>query len=278
MQVGRINTLKVVRKTDLGYMLSNGKNEVLMHHKEALNEVNINDMVEAFVFYDKQGRLCATTKDVFATLDKPGFATVIEVVSNLGVFVDINTSKDILISKDYLPYDTSNWPLVDEKILIGLKVKKDKIVGKPLNKFEIDDLGNETLYDINTLLDATVYRVGENGVNLVTDDLVNVFVHKSMIRDTYHLGQRVSVKIVYKGKQGYSGSLIDNKEKMIVPDKQLILKYLELNNGKLRLDAKSSSEEIENLLHISRKAFKRALGGLYKDHIVDFKDGYTIKL
>lgn len=65
---------------------------------------------------------------------------------------------------------------------------------------------------------------------------------------------------------------------MIDSDREIILNYLTVNGGKMHIDAKSSSEEIEAKLHLSRKAFKRALGGLYKDHIVDFKDGYTIKI
>ena len=185
---------------------------------------------------------------------------------------------DILISKDYLPYAYNMWPNVDDTLLIELKVKKDTIVGKPLNRFEIDDIHTDVSYEINTYQEAYVYRIGEAGINCVTKDMVNVFVHKSMIRDTYHVGQMVVVKIVYKNASGYNGSFIEHKEKMIDSDREIILNYLTVNGGKMHIDAKSSSEEIEAKLHLSRKAFKRALGGLYKDHIVDFKDGYTIKI
>lgn len=275
MQAGKNQILKVQRKTDLGYMLSDGKDEVLLHYKEANKELNINDEVEVFLYFDKKGRLTATANEVCVTVEQVGFASVVETISNLGAFVSINTPKDVLISKDYLPYNHELWPNVGDKILICLKEKRDSLVAKPLNKYEIDDLKSEKTYELGETVKAYAYRFGSEGINFVTEDLVNIFVHKSMYRDTYHMGQLLDVKIIHRGKSGYNGSLVGNKEDMIDPDKELIIRYLKANGGKLRLDAKSSSEEIEALLHISRKAFKRALGGLYKDRVVDFEDGYT---
>ena len=276
MQAGIIQTLRVNRKTDLGYMLSDGKEEVLLHFKEANGELAINQEVDVFLYFDKKGRLTATANSVSVTLDQVGFSTVVETISNLGAFVSINTPKDILISKDYLPYNHELWPNVGDKILITLKQKRDSLIAKPLNKYEIDDLKSEVTYEIGQTVQAYAYRFGNEGINFVTTDLVNIFVHKSMYRENYRMGQLLDVKIIHRGKNGYNGSLVGNKEDMIDPDKELILTYLKANGGKLRLDAKSSSEEIEALLHISRKAFKRALGGLYKDRVVEFQDGYTI--
>ena len=47
------------------------------------------------------------------------------------------------------------------------------------------------------------------------------------------------------------------------------------HNNSMKLTAKSSSEEVFKVLKMSRKAFKRAYGGLYKDHIIDFDDYKT---
>ena len=41
----------------------------------------------------------------------------------VGVFVDINTPKDVLISKDNLPYKESEWPNVDDTLFVSLKIK-----------------------------------------------------------------------------------------------------------------------------------------------------------
>lgn len=276
MQAGLIYELKVVRNTDLGYMVSDGEEEILLHYNDMASEPKIDDVLKCFIYFDKKGRLCATTKEVKVTLNKPGFVEVVESVSNLGVFVSINTGKDILISKDYLPYDKNRWPSVGDQVLVALKLKRDTLTAKPLNTLEVEELGSTVEYELNALVEAFVLRVGDAGLNLVTKDLVNVFVHKSMVRNIHRLGEAVVVKIIHIGEKGYNGSLIANKEQMIDPDKELIVEFLKANGGRIRLDAKSSSEEIEAIIHISRKAFKRALGGLYKDKVVDFQDGYTI--
>ncbi len=151
-------------------------------------------------------------------------------------------------------------------------------MAKPLNRYEIDDLKSNAKYELGSYIEAYVYRIGDAGINLVTKDMVNVFVHKSMYRENYRVGQMVVVKVIHEASSGYNGSLIEQKEKVIDSDKEILLRYLEANGGKMKLDAKSSSEEIEAKIHLSRKAFKRALGGLYKDRVVDFKDGYTIKI
>ena len=278
MNAGRIYELKVLRKTDLGYMLGSEEDDVLLHFKESDKEYKTGDIAKVFIYYDKKGRPCATCNTPFVTVDNPGFVNVVEVISNLGVFVNNNTGKDLLISKDNLPYDKKIWPVVDDKLLVELKVKSDTILAKPLNRYEIDDLRSEAKYELGSYVEAYIYRIGDAGINMVTMDMVNVFVHKSMYRDNYRIGQMAVVKIIHEASSGYNGSLIEQKEKVIDSDKEILLRYLDANGGKMKLDAKSSSEEIEGKLHLSRKAFKRALGGLYKDRIVDFKDGYTIKI
>ena len=59
--------------------------------------------------------------------------------------------------------------------------------------------------------------------------------------------------------------------------KQKIIDKLEENFGLLHLSDKSSPEEIKDELQMSKKNFKKALGGLYKDKIVEIMDN-KIKL
>jgi predicted RNA-binding protein (virulence factor B family) len=65
------------------------------------------------------------------------------------------------------------------------------------------------------------------------------------------------------------------KEEMIDGDKELILAYIKKHNGRIKITAKTEATIIERELKMSRKAFKRAYGGLYKDHVIDFDDEGT---
>ena len=275
------NTLKVLRKSDLGYMLTDNQTEVLLHFREANdNELNPGDMIDVFIYTDKQGRLCATLNTPTVTVTTPGFASVVETISNLGVFLSINCGKDILLSKDYLPYNKELWPEVDDKILVSLKFKGEKgVTAKPLNRFEIIDLNNNpSKYALNEEVEGYVIRTGDEGIGVVSKDMQYIFIHKTHLRKSYRLGEAVKPKIIMVKRDEYNGTLTENKEHMIDSDAEIILNYLKKNNGRMSLTAKSSSEEVERILKLSRKAFKRALGNLYKEHKIDCKEDETILL
>ncbi len=277
MKIGEINNLKVLRKSDLGYMLADSfDEEVLLHFNEAKGEYKSGDFVKVFIYYDKKHRLCATENTPNVTLSHPGFANVVEKITGTGVFVSNNTGKDVLISTDYLPYDYSLWPNVDDVIPVSLKIKRDTIVGKLVNHIDLVEFATERKYEIGEIVEAYVIRVTEAGCSLATRDFKSIFVHHSMLREKLHVGQRVDVKIVYiKNNNEYNGSLIEQKENQIDPDKEYLLSYLKAHNNQMPLDSKSSSEDVLKILNMSRKAFKRALGGLYKEEKVYFKDDKT---
>jgi predicted RNA-binding protein (virulence factor B family) len=71
------------------------------------------------------------------------------------------------------------------------------------------------------------------------------------------------------------GSLNKVKEEMVESDEKIILDYLKANGGKMPFTAKTTAEEIEEVFHMSRKAFKRALGDLYKKREVYFDENST---
>jgi len=271
------NELKVLRKSDLGFMLTDGNTEVLLHFREAAgNEYNAGDTVKVFIYLDKEGRLNATHNEPTVTMSKPGFAEVVESVSNLGVFVNINVGKDILISKDYLPYNYDLWPEIGAKLFIELKVKKNHASAKIVNRFEIiDHTPSDVVYHLEDIATAYVVRSGDEGVGCVTEDGAYIFVHKTHLRKAYKLGEVIYPKIIKVNGTEYNGTLTDNKEYMIDPDSEMLLKYIEAHGGSIPYTAKSSAEEVEKEFKISRKAFKRALGALYKGHKVICTDTET---
>lgn len=275
INLGKYNKLKVVRKSDLGYMLSDGTDEILMHFKQANGELEIGKEITVFVYSDKEKRPCATMEEVKATISEPGFVKVIEVLPKIGVFVDNNTTKDVLISKDYLPYGEETWPQVDDMLFIRLKEKKNILVGKPLNRFDILELHSEFKYEDYQSVLGYVCRINEKGIGIVTVDKVYVFVPLSQLRGVYRMGQEVNVTITKVVSGECYGTLNAHKEVLVDTDKQLILDYLKSHHGVMKLSAKSSSEEIERTLKMSRKAFKRALGSLYKERIVETDDEKT---
>jgi hypothetical protein len=96
-----------------------------------------------------------------------------------------------------------------------------------------------------------------------------------MIKRKIRYGQEVEVKVTYHSEKGYSGSLVAQKEVAIYDDANTILSYV-IRNGGMYLTSDSTPEEIDRIFKMSKKAFKRALGHLYKERKIDFVDGKTI--
>jgi uncharacterized protein len=272
--VGKVNQLIVKRKTVIGYMLMDGQDEVFLHNNESLHlPLKEQQKVDAFLYYDQKGRLAATLKQPLITIESPAFLKVNAIHPNLGVFVDMGIAKDLLLSKDYLPYNQSLWPIEDDEVLVHLKVK-NKLVAKLANKEELKPIHERPL-EIKETVEAIVHKIGREGIHLVTQTQQLIFVHHTMIKKEYRIGEKVEVKITFHSEQGYSGSLIAQKEDQMQIDAKLILKHLEQRKN-MPLTANSNKEDIEKMFQMSKKAFKRALGHLYKQRKIVFNDNQTI--
>lgn len=275
IKIGEINTLKVKRKTDIGYMLTDGVEDVFLHFNES-NHQNLQDnqTVTAFLYYDAKARLAATLSTPIITVSKADFVVVKEINYELGVFVGNNISKDMLVSKDYLPYDFKLWPEKGDTLFCSLKLK-NRLVAKPLNKVEIP-LKPETKLGFQQQVDAYVIHAGKEGLNMMTQEGHLIFVHHTQMRRPYRLGEKANVRIARINETDYSGSLIEVKEKMMDQDAEMIYAYLVQNGGQMPFTSDSDKDAIYATFNLSKKAFKRALGRLYSERKVIFQDDQTI--
>lgn len=274
IKIGETQTLTVDRKTDIGYMLTSNQDEIFLHFNESLHQtLNPGDLVDAFLYLDHKGRVAATLKIPYISVERPAFLMVKDVVPSLGVFLDMGISKDLLLSKDDLPFDYDLWPIVGDEIYVVLHIK-GKMVAKLASKSDIL-LEPEQPLNVKDELLAHVQNIGKHGLNLLSKEGHLIFVHQSMYQGKYRLGQRVSVTVTFISEKGINGSLIEQKEVKIYDDANVILSHL-IRHGDINLDSDSSPEDIKNAFNMSKKAFKRALGHLYKERKIDFVDGKTV--
>lgn len=280
MSLGHIEKYKVLRETQLGYVL--GKNEdseieYFLHRNECCGKTPIvDDYLDAFIYVDKKGREAATLHMPTITCDKVGMGEIVDVKNDLGAFVNIGISKDILLSKDDLPLNYRIWPKVGDKVACAMKIRARKLILRLASKNEI--IKEKTDYELaeGEKVDAYVYRITEDGINLVTEDMNVIFVYKTNYRGFYHLGEKAQVRIIRKNLEDYSGTLIEQKEVQIQDDKNIILEYLKKHNGVMMITEDSSPELINRLFNMSKKAFKNALGGLLKSNLIEIEDDKII--
>lgn len=274
--IGENQKLTVDRKTDIGYMLTSEQDEVFLHFNESLHQpLNPGDLVDAFLYLDHKGRVAATLKDPFITINKPSFLTVKDVHPNLGVFLDMGISKDVLLSQDDLPSNTALWPIAGDKVYVVLHIK-GKMVAKLATRADIILEPKDEL-KVKDEVVAYLQNIGRHGLNFLSEEGHLVFVHESMYQGLYRLGQEVKINVTFISDKGVNGSLIEQKEVKIFDDANIVLSTL-IRQGDLDLDSNSSPEDIKQIFDMSKKAFKRAIGRLYKERKIDFVDGKTVLL
>lgn len=275
LMIGEVNRMVVNRKTDIGYMLDLGLDQVFLHNNESLHkELKAGETVDAFLYFDNKGRLAATLKTPLITVKKPGFLKVSDIKEDLGVFLDMGIAKEVLLSYEDLPRNHEKWPIIGYTLYVMLRVK-GKLVAKLASKTDVI-LKPEKELELKSSVKAIVQKIGQEGVNLLTPDGHFVFVHHTMIKNELRLGEEVEVKVTYLSEKGYTGSLADQKEVQRFDDSNIILSYLIRQEGIMPLTSDSTPEEIDKVFNMSKKAFKRALGNLYKERKINFEDGKTI--
>lgn len=274
MEIGKINNLEVVRKTDLGYILKKEDKEVFLHNNETnYKELNIGEKVNSFLYFDFKNRITATLHLPSLTLNEQKFLEVVEVNNRLGVFVDIGIQKDLLVSKDDLPLNFNYWPQKGDMLYVKM-ILKNRLLGKPLLLSEIKEFAQFNL-KVNDKVSCYVVQRSENGLNCLTENNHLIFIHHTQKRKNYRIGEQIEVTINRVYDETLNGTLIKQKEEMMHVDSETILNYLKENN-ELRLTNHSSPEEIRKIFPMSKKAFKRAVGILYKENVIKFSENSII--
>jgi uncharacterized protein len=278
LHAGTVVTLEVIRKADFGYFLSNGSTDVLLHKNEQQGEVEMGQKVGVFLFQDKQGRLAATMTIPEVQIGSYGWCEVVDVKKQLGVFVDIGISKDILIHKDDLPKIEEVWPQVEGKLYCTLKTDKHgRLLGKLATENIMKSLFVKAERDVfNKNVQGIVYRTLHTGTFIITEEGYRGFIHESQRNAEPHVGDTVSGRIIDVKKDGtVNVSLLKRGYEKLDDDSEKIYSYLEGRGGSMPYTDKSAPEDIKKRFHMSKASFKRALGRLMKAGKVYQQDGWT---
>ncbi|GAB3068961.1 CvfB family protein [Virgibacillus ainsalahensis] len=278
LQAGTIQTLNVLRKIETGYVLKKDMQEVLLHHNETEKELEIDQDIEVFLYLDKKSQMIATTKLPTIVMDEYGWAEVVEVIPKLGAFVNIGTSKEILVSTDDLPLFEDVWPETGDWLFITLGIdQKGRLLALPATEGIIAreiELAPEEL--LNKPITGTVYHTSREGSAIITDDDYRGFIHYTERKEEPRLGELVHGRVIDVKEDGtLNVSLRPLKKHSMGEDAEAILARLKESGGQIPFSDKSDPEDIRGTFLISKAAFKRALGKLMKEGKIEQRDGNT---
>lgn len=278
MEIGTIQTMTVDRKIDSGYVLKKDMTEALLHHNETESALEVEQDVDVFLYQDKKGNLTATTKLPEVVMDEYGWGKVVSVLPNLGVFVDIGTTKEFLVSKDDLPLFENVWPKEEDMLFVTLgKDRKGRLLAIPATEGVMQrefEHAPESL--LNQKVTGRVYHTSREGTAILTNEHYRGFIHHTERKNEPRLGELVEGRVIEVRFDGTLNiSLRPLKQHGIIEDSDLILTHLKEHDGVIPFSDKSDPEDIRGTFNISKAAFKRALGKLMKEGKIEQRDGKT---
>jgi uncharacterized protein len=283
---GTIRSLKVAREVPPnGYFLTDGTNEVLLHYSEISGKIEAGEQVDVFLFHDTADRLAATMKRPLVTLGEIALLEVVDIHHRFGVFLEMGLGRNLLLPYKQLPEMEQLRPQIGDKVYVGLAHdRQGRLLAKLAGEEELSELcvrAPSTWQ--NQWVDARVYKPLQMGSFVVCDAGVLGFGVIGMIpaperTDMLRLGQTVNVRVTYvreeDGRVNLSMRLL--KERGRDDDAQRILEALrDRPNGALPYSDQTSADIIAQRFGMSKGAFKRALGKLMKDGLIEQKENWT---
>jgi predicted RNA-binding protein (virulence factor B family) len=264
IELGKVQKLKVIRMTKIGAFLNtqygSDEEDILLPRNQVSQDIETGDEVEVFVYKDSEDRMIATMKKPGITLGEIAPLRVAD-ISKFGAFLDWGLEKDL-----FLPFKEQTYEVKkDGEYLVGLYIDKSNRLCASMDIYKL--LSSESPYKEKERVTGTIYQINEEmGAFVAVDNKYSGLIPRKEFYGDYKYGDRVEVRIKKVREDGkLELSLRKEIYDQIEDDAGMIMDRLALNGGKLSLNDSSSPEEINAVLKMSKAAFKRAAGRLFKE-------------
>ncbi|MDW9378907.1 S1 RNA-binding domain-containing protein [Chryseobacterium sp. JV558] len=265
MQLGKTQTLTISEKINSGWILVDESGEKAFLPKIFMqDEKEIGEEVAVFVYQDDD-KLKATTEIPLAEV---GEFAVMSCVQSLpsGAFMDWGIIKDL-----FIPYKQQKTKIIEGKrYLVYIYVDEDMELITGTTKFKRNPQYDDLPFQKGDKVDLLMMNESELGWNVIINkQYIGLIYVSDVFKKLYPLSEETGYIKAIREDGKIDITLQPDGFENIDEFKQKILNKLEENYGLLYVSDKSSPEEIKDELGMSKKNFKKAIGGLYKDKIID---------
>ncbi|CAG20418.1 MULTISPECIES: S1 RNA-binding domain-containing protein [Photobacterium] len=276
IKIGQYNTLEVVKLVDFGVFLYGGEDigNILLPKNSVPAGTQLGDELNVFIYFDSQDDIIATTTEPLVQVGEFAKLRVVG-VSSFGAFVDWGLVKDLLV-----PFSEQRRKL-EEGDNVMLRVYTDKASGRIVGSTKFNRFLDNTPADYTVDQEVKVviieitdlgYKVAieneHSGLIFKTESFGKLFVGKKLRAFVKEL--RPDGKISLSLQKAGRGKVDDLSDK--------VLKSLERKGGFMPLSDKSSPDEIFEAFRTSKATFKKTIGGLYKQGLIEItREGIQLK-
>ena len=268
--IGKTNSLVIIRDSDQGFYLDGGNlGEILLPNRYVPENLEQGEEIDVFVYRDSEDRLVAITDKPLCEVGSFATLEVLTVNEKIGAFLDWGLPKDLL-----LPFAEQIGrvrPGQQVVVYVMLDDRSNRIIATEktnrfLNKTEPE-------YQPGEGVSLIVLERTPLGFNCVVNNSHRGLLYHSDLHNPLRIGQAVDGYV----KKIRPGGLIDLSLSesgfgRVLSLSDQILDALKANGGHLNIGDRSSPEKIQRVFGTSKKAYKKAIGTLYRKRLISVGD------
>ena len=277
MIFGKKQTLVMIKRVEFGIYLAetmkDAENKVLLPKKQVPADMEVGDPIDVFLYKDSNDRPIATVKEPKLTLGQTARLRVVS-VGKVGAFLDWGLEKDL-----FLPYrEQTTQVKAGDEVIAALYLDKSERLCATMKVYPY--LQKESPYQKDDVVTGMVYEISHNfGAFVAVDDKYSALIPKKELYGELHVLQQISARVTGVKEDGKLDLGIRQKAHLqMSEDADKVLSLLREKKGFLPLHDKSSPDQIRETIGMSKNEFKRAIGHLYKEHLITLEsDGIRLK-
>ncbi len=270
VEIGKYNVLKVVKDLDFGLYLDGGEElgEILLPRRYVPVNCTVDTELEVFIYLDSEDRLIATTEMPNAIVGEFAYLKAVS-VGKIGAFLDWGLPKDLLV-----PFREQKANIEKDRsyvVYIYLDDESRRIAASSKIEKFLDNLPPN--YEEGQEVELMIYHQSELGYKAIVNGTHTGMLYDNEVFRRLNKGEKV---------KGYIKKVREDDKIDLALEKpgygkvdgiaQSILNVLKNSNGFLDITDKSPAEEISKRLGISKKNFKKAVGSLYKQRLINIEN------
>lgn len=267
IELGKIQSLKIVKFTDFGVYLSDGRDNedrVLLPIKQLPEGAQVGDSVEVFVYRDSKDRLISTINRPYLTLGQAAKLTVNDVTS-IGAFLDWGLEKDLFLSFK----EQTTRVRKGQSYMFAMYIDKSNRLAATMKVYKYLPVGEG--YELDQEVSGIVYELSDRfGAFVAIDGKYQGLIPSKEVHGNLAIGDEVTARITAIREDGKINLSPMKKAYMqMEEDAEHIIDVIKQFDGVLPFNDKADPAVIEREFGMSKAAFKRAVGKLYKARAIE---------
>lgn len=270
VRLGRYNQLEVVKEVDFGVYLDGGDDgEILLPARYVPEDCQPGDMLNVFIYLDNEERLVATTLTPYAQV---GDFACLEVAwtNQYGAFLDWGLMKDL-----FVPFrEQKNKMEKGERYVVHVHLDEDSYRIMASAKVERYLSSDMPPYHPGDGVEILVWQRTDLGYKVIVDNRFGGLIYATDVVRPLNTGMKTEAYVRQVRPDGKIDIVLQPDGPRKVDNfAEVLLDYIRQHDGFTTFQDKTPAEDIYATFGVSKKTFKKAVGDLYKKHLVTLEEG-----